>query len=144
MKNIAFLFVFMLGGFGLHVNAQQPTNIINAYGPPTFTGGTVQSPSETFALYREAQVAEYPVTEIVSVYPDPARTASSVLLAEQAINSVTLYVVNLNGTVVRTYTYDGGQQQLNFDVSDLQDGVYNIQVQEQGKSMQSVKLLKQN
>jgi len=143
MKNIQLILIFILSSLGFSAAAQQ-TNIINQYGPPTFTGGTVQSPSESFAIYQEAQNANYPSTDLISVYPDPARNSSSVLLAQQALKPVTLYIVNLNGTLMRTYTYDGGTSQLSFDVSDLQDGVYNIQVQEQGKSMQSVKLLKQN
>lgn len=143
-STIITLVTALMGMLSVDASAQTNTNIINQYGPPTFTGGTVSTPSESFALYQETKVAENPVTRIRSVYPDPARTASSVILEEQPVKPVALYIFNLNGTLMKTYNYDGGNMQLNFDVSDLQDGIYNIQVQEEGKSMQSIKLLKQN
>lgn len=124
-------------------NAQNDA-VINQYGPPTFTGGTTHTPSESFAIYQETRTKENPVTTIESIYPDPAQNTSSLVLAEMPARPVKLYVINLNGTVVKTYSYDGGNRLLTFDVSDLQNGIYNIQVQEQGKIMQSIKLLKQS
>ena len=118
-------------------------NVNNQYGPPNFTGGTVNTPSEIFAIYTQSNKTEE-ATLINEIYPNPAQSTSSVLLTDIATNPVTLYIVNLNGTVIKTYSYDGGGNRLNFDVSELEDGFYSIQVQEKGKSMQSVKLLKQS
>lgn len=141
---------FLIAAFAvctIRANAQQGNeygNVVNSYGPPTFTGGTAPSPSESFALsYRNTSKFNLPTT-IETIYPNPAMSTSSVVLSEVAINPVVIYIVNMNGTIVRTYTYDGGYDHFNFDVSSLQDGLYNIQVQERGKSMQSIKLLKQS
>jgi hypothetical protein len=118
-------------------------NIINRNGAPTFTGGTTNSPSEYYASYtRNNRVQE--ITAIDNVYPNPARTSAGIVLSETAVDPVSLYVVNLNGTILSSYHYDGGSQRLNFDVSSLPDGLYSIHVQERGKTMQSIKLLKQN
>ncbi len=118
-------------------------NTINHYGAPTFTGGTTQSTSEAFADYTRTNRVQQ-ITAIDNVYPNPARISAGIVLSEIAVDPVSLYVVNLNGTVLSSYHYDGGSQRLNFDVSALPDGLYSIQVQEQGKSMQSIRLLKQN
>lgn len=142
--------LFLIAAFAVcttGVYAQQGNeygNVINSYGPPTFTGGTSPSPSETFALsQRNTDKFNIPTT-IETIYPNPAMSASSVVLSEVAVNPVIIYIVNMNGTIVRTYTYNGGYDHFNFDVSSLQDGLYHIQVQERGKSMQSIKLLKQS
>lgn len=118
-------------------------NTINKNGAPTFTGGTTNSPSEYYADYtRNNRVQE--VTAIDNVYPNPATSSAGVVLSKIAIDPVSLYVVNLNGTVMESYNYDGGSQRLNFDMSALPNGLYSIHVQERGKTMQSIKLLKQN
>lgn len=135
-----------LAAFSLNAAAQQYNeygNINNQYGAPTFTGGTVSSPSESFAIYTQRNQPEQ-ATLIEEVYPNPTPTASSVVLTTVAVNPVTLFIVNMNGTIMKTYNYDGGSSRLTFDMSGLQDGLYSIQVQERGKSMQSIRLLKQS
>ena len=118
-------------------------NIINRNGAPTFTGGTTNSPSESFASYtRDNRVQD--ATSIENVYPNPAHSSAGIVLSKAAVDPVALYVVNLNGTILSSYHYDGGSQRLNFDISAFPDGLYSIQVQERGKTMQSIKLLKQN
>ena len=137
--------------FGTKVNAQYANtgfneygNTINQYGAPTFTGGTVNTPSESFAVYTQENAKTQQATLISDVYPNPTRNQSSLELTSIAANPVTVFIVNMNGTIMKTYSYDGGTNRLNFDISNLQDGLYSIQVQERGKSMQSIKLLKQS
>ena len=137
--------VFAITGY--KAGAQQYNeygNVNNQYGPPTYTGGTVHSPSESFAIAVQNSQASTPETIIDNIFPNPAMSTSNITLAEVAVSTVTVYIINLNGTIVRTYTYNGGHRQFNLDVSGLQDGLYSIEVQEQGKSMQSIKLLKQS
>lgn len=143
MKKFLLASLIALVALTFKATAQNGT-VINQYGPPTFTGGTVSTPSESFAIYQDTRAQENPLTRIESIYPDPAQNTSSIVLAEMPARPVKLYVINLNGTVVKTYSYDGGNRLLTFDVSDLENGIYNIQVQEQGKIMQSIKLLKQS
>ena len=144
MKNYLLTAAFFIAGIASFSAKAQQSNVVNQYGPPNFTGGTVNSPNESFAIYREQRAQENPITTIQRIYPDPAQNISNIVLAEKAARPVTLYIVNLSGTIMRTYNYDGGNTQLTFDVSELQNGVYTIQVQEEGKSMQSIKLLKQS
>ena len=138
------LFVAALVACSFAAQSQENQNVNNQYGPPNFTGGTVNTTSESYAVYEQDQLNEVRATDIASVYPNPAQSASLVSLVETASNPVTLYVVNLNGTILRSYRYNGGSNRLPFDVGALPDGVYSIQVQERGKTMQSIELLKQN
>lgn len=118
-------------------------NTLNKYSAPAFTGGTTPTTSEAFADYsRNNQVEQ--ATTIESVFPNPATSTAGVMLEAAAVDKVKLYVVNLNGTILSTHQYNGGSQRLNFDVSSLPNGLYSIQVQEEGKSMESIKLFKQN
>ncbi len=148
MKHLATILVTGALLFGAFSARSQETllegqNTITKNGAPTFTGGTTNSPSEYYADYtRNNRQPE--ITAIDNVYPNPAQSSAGVVLSKIAVQPVSLYVVNLNGNILSSYHYDGGSQRLNFDMGSFPDGVYNIQVQESGKAMQSIKLLKQN
>ena len=137
-------FAAMLGGSAY---AQETDNFNNRYGPPNFTGGTVQSPSENYALYRQqsanlnAATQAY-TTAIYSVYPNPAYTYTRILLADNTTQPVTVSVVNMNGVLVRSYEYSAGSGRFDIDISSLPDGLYALQVQERGKQAQSIQLAK--
>jgi hypothetical protein len=127
--------------------AQETDNINNRYGPPTYTGGTVMSPSETYSLYRQqranVQTIVQPVTvAIADVYPNPAATYTRIILEQNTTQPVTVSVINMNGVLVRSYEYSSGSGRFNIDVSSLPDGIYSLQVQERGKKAQSVQLSK--
>ena len=128
------------------LNAQGYDNINNRYGPPNYTGGTVASPSESFALYHQARVnarAFVPVTAaIVTVYPNPALTYTRIVLSENTTEQVTVSIINMNGVIVRGYQYPVGSRVFDLDVSSLPDGLYALQVQERGKEAQSIQLAK--
>ena len=143
MKTMMITMIVALSGFSASAQFNEYGNVNNQYGPPNFTGGTVNSPSESFAIYAQNTKQEE-LTVIEEVSPNPSFGTSCVLLNTVAVNPVTIYIVDLNGNIQKTYTYDGGSSRLTFDISDLKDGLYSVQVQERGKSMQSVKLLKQS
>lgn len=127
--------------------AQETDNINNRYGPPTYTGGTVASPSESYALYRQQLANERSYTQpytaaIVDVYPNPTATYTRILLAENTTEPVTVSVINMNGVLVRSYTYSAGSGRFDIDISSLPEGLYALQVQERGKQAQSIQLSK--
>lgn len=127
--------------------AQEYDNINNRYGPPNYTGGTVASPSETYAVYRQQTANQRSITQrytaaILEVYPNPTPTYTRVTLAENTTQPVTVSIINMNGVLVRSYEYSAGSGRFDIDVSSLPDGLYALQVRERGKEAQSVQLSK--
>jgi hypothetical protein len=127
--------------------AQETDNINNRYGPPNFTGGTVASPSETFALYTQQTAALHrtyrsATVPILEMYPNPTATYTRIVLSGATTEPVTVSVVNMNGVLVRSYEYSAGSGRFDIDVSSLAPGLYAVQVQERGKEAQSVQLSK--
>ena len=126
---------------------QEHRNINNQYGPPNYTGGTVASPSETFALYNQTVANRSKIYRrspaILEMYPNPAATYTRVVLDAYTTEPVTLSIVNMNGVLVRSYEYSAGASRFDIDVSSLPDGIYALQIQERGKEAQSVQLSKQ-
>lgn len=129
---------------GLH--AQEVDNINNRYGPPNYTGGSVASPSENYALYHQATVNARAINRftvgILEVYPNPTATYTRIILNGPTTEPVTVSVINMNGVLVRSYEYGAGSGRFDIDVSSLPDGLYALQVQERGKEAQSVQLSK--
>lgn len=123
------------------VRAQE---IVNAYGPPTYTGGTVASPNETFALYNQARATNRQIIPagILSVYPNPATANTRIQLDSAPAAQTTLAVYNTNGVLVGRYLFNPGSSRFDLDVSFLPTGIYSLQVQEKGKEAQSVQLSK--
>jgi len=127
------------------VGAQE--NINNRFGPPNYTGGTVASPNENFALYQQqrssaSRVVERSTVGILEVYPNPAISYTRVILTAPTTERSTVSVVNMNGVLVSSLEYPAGAARFDIDVSALPDGLYAVQVQEQGKVPQSIQLSK--
>ena len=60
---------------------------------------------------------------------------------------MSLLTTNIKGEAIKSHCYgiiNVFMSMIFVDISNLQDGLYSIQVQERGKSMQSIKLLKQS
>jgi hypothetical protein len=128
-------------------SAQETDNINNRYGPPTYTGGTVATPSESFAIYQQQTANQRRVNQratvpIMEVYPNPTATYTRIFLMDNTTEPVTVSVINMNGVVVRSYEYSAGSGRFDIDISSLADGIYALQVQEKGKTAQSVQLFK--
>jgi len=136
--------VLLLSAAG--AGAQDHQNVNNKYGPPNYTGGTVASPSETFAVYNQQSANERAIDphtmSIVEVYPNPTATYTRITLAGNTTEPVTVSIINMNGTLVRSYEYAAGSGKFYIDVSSVPDGLYALQVQEHGKEAQSVQLSK--
>ena len=149
MKAWIYISTALMLGLSLSAKAQETDNISNRYGPPYYTGGTVQSPSEAFADYHANTVsvgrAELRESAFIStVTPNPARTNAAINLESGTTEPVSIYVVNMNGTILKSYTYAAGSNSYGIDVGNLPAGLYSIQLQERGKSLQSIELVKQD
>lgn len=134
-------------GMATAANAQQEhRNINNQFGPPNYTGGTVASPNETFATYtREATMARRAAMQTVQinqVYPNPTANYTRIFLTGATTEPVTVSIINYNGVLVQSFAYPAGSGRFDIDVSSLPDGLYALQVQEQGKEPQSIQLSK--
>ncbi len=125
---------------------QEHRNVNNQFGPPNYTGGTVASPSETFATYtRDAAVSRKAVMQTVAigqVYPNPAATYTRVFLNGATTEPVSVSIINYNGVMVQSFNYPAGSGRFDIDISSLPDGLYALQVQERGKEPQSIQLSK--
>jgi hypothetical protein len=124
----------------------QADNINNRYGPPTYTGGTIASPTENFALYHQARsnerIVERASIGIMEMYPNPATNFTRIVLDGSSTEPVTLFIVNMNGIIVKSHQYGAGSTVLDIDVSAFPAGIYAMQVQERGKEAQSIQLSK--
>jgi hypothetical protein len=83
-------------------------------------------------------------TEVFSMYPNPARGFTNVLLTDIPQDKVYVHVVNLNGQIMQSRTFDPGANNLHLDMSTLPAGLYSIQVQERGKAVQALKVQVEN
>jgi hypothetical protein len=118
---------------------------VNAYGPPRYTGGTVESPSETIALWQhnlQNSVKENSSPEIFQVYPNPATSTTRVVLESVPVSKTRIAIFNTNGVLVGSYQFAPGSARFDIDVSFLPTGIYSLQIQEEGKEAQSVQLSK--
>lgn len=124
------------------VQAQMATN---EYGAPKFTGGTVASPNESFAIYHhnlQSSVKEVYSPGIREVYPNPATISTRIVLESVPARPTTLSVFNTSGVLVGSYQFTPGTSWFDLDVSYLPQGIYSLQIQEDGKEAQSVQLSK--
>lgn len=125
---------------------EEHRNINNQYGPPNYTGGTVASPNETFANYTrdyaDARRSTPNTIAISQVYPNPAATYTRILMNGATTEPVTVSIINYNGVMVQSFRYPAGSGRFDIDISSLPDGLYALQVQENGKEPQSIQLSK--
>src|SRR5690606_10454493 len=69
-----------------------------------------------------------------ATYPNPA-TSTVTLTNNQGINVSGIQITDLNGRVVKTFTYNEGLETLQLDVSELSSGMYIMNVRsDQGQT----------
>jgi hypothetical protein len=78
----------------------------------------------------------------VLMYPNPARSYTIIELPDVPQKTVRTNVINMNGQVVMTRTYQPGNRQLQMDVSSIPVGLYNIEIREQDQPVLTQKLQK--
>jgi hypothetical protein len=78
----------------------------------------------------------------VLMYPNPARSYTIIELPDVPQKTVHANVINMNGQVVMTRTYQPGNRQLQMDISTIPAGLYNIEIREQDQPLLTQKLQK--
>ena len=76
------------------------------------------------------------------VFPNPAQTTTQLLFAEAPARDIMVVIIDMNGRVMRQYSYPAGQQIISMDLSPLRGGLYSIRVLEHGQPRYALKLLK--
>ena len=134
-------------------NSGQPSYqpvVYSHFGNPgnEFTQGAITGNIYTtnVAIQETARQNVFPqsgqTNEPVSIFPNPAITATNITLSQPASNSVTLDVYDLNGTLQFRYRYNAGVQTLGVDVSSLRQGLYSLEIREAGKRVEHLRLEK--
>ena len=66
----------------------------------------------------------------VVMYPNPVLSQAKIILSELPKTAVAVYVIDLNGNIVRTFKYEPGNYSLDVDMSKLPAGIYSVRVQQ--------------
>ena len=73
----------------------------------------------------------YPVNDLL-VYPNPTADITHIVLPVSSTGVVSVYVIDMNGNIVRTVQYPLGIYRLDVDMSSLPMGVYSVHVSGNG------------
>jgi|GEM_PF-2004844 len=99
---------------------------------------------QRYARYKwtvNGQVAP-PQTDVLTIYPNPTRDYVEIYLEEVAWQPVHVWILDLNGTVLKTQTYQPQGNRLAIDVSNLPAGEYALHIKEEGKAVRQLRLLR--
>lgn len=77
------------------------------------------------------------------VYPNPAISQTNIVLPEIARQRVNVYLIDLQGTIMRTYAFAPGGNQFYIDISSIPVGIYSLRIEQKGMRPQNVRLVKQ-
>lgn len=83
-----------------------------------------------------------PLTGVAAVYPNPGRDRIEILLTETAYQPVDVWILNMDGVVLKTCHFMPQGNLLSVDVSNLPAGQYALHVKEAGKEVQKMLLLR--
>jgi len=76
------------------------------------------------------------------VFPNPAISNARILLPFASEGNVWVYIIDMNGNMLRTYKYEPRSYQLDVDVSTLPAGIYDVHVSGKGVGDHNLKLEK--
>ena len=79
----------------------------------------------------------------VYVYPNPAISQANIVLPQIAKQRVNVYLIDLQGTIMQTYAFAPGGNQLYIDISSVPVGIYSLRIEQKGMRSQNVRLVKQ-
>jgi len=88
-------------------------------------------------------VMEYSGTNNLLVYPNPVASNTKIVLNELSTGIITVYVIDMNGNIDRTYQYPQGLKILDVDMSTLPQGLYSVRVSAKGIDDHNLKVMKQ-
>lgn len=123
--------VTLLDGFEARQNSEFTARI----------GGCNDTPGKTASSNPETELAE------IFVFPNPATTAVTLRWYEHAEHACEIHITDMAGRYIKTIAeyqkYNSGFNQIYFDVSGLDDGMYFIQIYSKIKT-RTVKLIVQH
>lgn len=85
-----------------------------------------------------------PLTGIQAVYPNASHDMVNILLAETAYQPVDVWILNLDGTALKTLHFSPQGNLITIDLSDLPAGEYALHVKEAGREVQRLKLIRRD
>ena len=96
-------------------------------------------PVKDIAIYKSASATPGLVQNIVGnftndllVFPNPAVSQTRVVLPQASTSVVKVEVIDMNGIVEKTYSFDKGTYWLDLDISWMPTGLYSIRVYDNG------------
>ncbi len=81
-------------------------------------------------------------TRIVNLYPNPARTVTTVVLSYIPREKIMVDIIDYNGQIRRSYEFPPGENRFNLDIGFLENGNFVLYVRQQAVIIDVVKIVK--
>jgi hypothetical protein len=75
-------------------------------------------------------------------YPNPVTSQARILFQYPSLSTIQIYIIDLRGQVMRSFSYAPGSYTLDLDMSTLATGLYNVRVIE-GRTITNIKVIKE-
>ena len=75
-------------------------------------------------------------------YPNPVISTAKIILPVASVGEVTVDVIDLNGYIIRSFSYGPQSAQLDVDMSELPTGLYSVRVFGKGVAYHNIKVVK--
>ena len=82
-------------------------------------------------------------TNDLLVYPNPTQGYTRVVLDEVSTGPVSVYIIDMNGRIDRSYQFGQGTYQADLDMSALPTGLYSVRVSGDGIGLHNLKVIKE-
>ena len=82
-------------------------------------------------------------TNDLLVYPNPTQGYTRVVLDEVSTGPVSVYIIDMNGRIDRSYQFERGTYQADLDMSALPTGLYSVRVSGDGIGLHNLKVIKE-
>jgi hypothetical protein len=108
---------------------------------------TISAQSEAQAFYRDFSDNGYYTGNntqfgVLNLFPNPAINNASVVLSYLPAKRTFVDILDFNGQLRRSFGFNPGGRQLNFNVSFLERGYYIVRVREGDRLIDIIKMVK--
>ncbi len=133
------------GSFETQITGLNETNTYYARSYATNSAGTAYGNCLMFTtnLAVGIQSSELSDTKI-SIYPNPASEKVNVSFSLSGAKYIEITIINMNGQTVKNIKMENpveGENQVNFDVSELETGIYQVLIKNEDNSIDANKLI---
>jgi hypothetical protein len=100
---------------------------------------------QTYSLAAARQITNiYPaaVANDMQVYPNPTVNNAKIQLGKPATGNVDVQVVDLNGNIVKRFSYGQGNELLDIDLTNMPAGLYSLRVSGKDMAYHTLKIVK--